>query len=145
MHKVCWFQRCKAFFVAIHWCACRTCGNLNKSCSALSPISIFKDTMYVKCYISHSLFFNSERGKSKSWFLCSPPVELVVKAPELATPPRTPRNPPLLPLPPLTQSPASERFGLLRPRSFFHYEFICLQKKEAAGATWNPGALHQGL
>lgn len=37
---------------------------------------------------------------------------------------------PLLP-PPLTPPlhiPASERFGLLRPRSFFHYEFICLQK-----------------
>lgn len=30
------------------------------------------------------------RGEQRSWFLCSPVVELVVKAPELATPPRHP-------------------------------------------------------
>lgn len=65
--------------------------------------------------------------------MCSPAVELVVKVPELATPP-VPLHPPPTPLP-SPESPASERFGLLRPRSFFHYEFICLQKKEAAGAT----------
>ncbi len=45
--------------------------------------------------------FKIQRGKQRSWFLCSPVVELVVRAPELATPPRTPRHPPPLPLPPL--------------------------------------------
>uniref|UniRef100_A0AAV2LKS8 Uncharacterized protein n=1 Tax=Knipowitschia caucasica TaxID=637954 RepID=A0AAV2LKS8_KNICA len=38
-------------------------------------------------------------------------------------------------LTPSRQSPASERLRLPRPRSFFHYEFICRHKKEATGAT----------
>ena len=36
---------------------------------------------------------------------------------------------------PALPPPASQSFRLLRLRSFFHYDFICLQKEEAAGAT----------
>lgn len=75
-----------------------------------------------------------------SMCLCSLAPQLVVKVPELANSPLTPSRPP----PPFPM-PSQWEVGLLWPHSFFHYEFICLQKKEAAGATWNPGALHQGL
>lgn len=60
----------------------------------------------------------------------SPRLQLCRSSPLFDT--TSPKHPPAR-----STRPVNE-LGLQRLRSFFHYEFICLQKKEAAAATLHP-------